>query len=566
MDGYTFVMFASASFAILVFYFTFENTRRLEIFYNSVLIFVGFFVGFILYNSYSTSYDFRADIGFFRAWSLDIAYLIAPTRGNLWLPDILGLSAERPQQTLFGDASVHATTFALLPLCAAVIFLVSSYGDRKAKVIFFAVSVVSLYLALGPSFKMNSLRPVDMQSAMFDPMPAEFALGSTRTEFLWQHVPGLNNMRAVYRWMALALVGFWAVTMLAVSDRRMPKAAGSGVLILLLMFNVPNLGPRLQYYAGNRSAFLAMDYDIGQLSAVFRRGETVAFLPPGNDFLINYLAPRLGIRSFNIGGDKNASFARQHWPKVLQEAANAHTADTFADGVLRVLKGTADVVAVPYIDLLWAAHQWPAPKSRFEQVRPYVEKLRQSGRAEIVETEHYAIVRIREGAAVPSGGEQATATDAPNCGPDGYVHLNLDTPMLFSSPESVCGTGWSDVEHWGRWTDGGRASLHYALDELPNEGALEISVQSYVLGDPPGQRVAVRANSEAQPDWVFTVEAPRKIVRIPVPNGITKVEIEFEFPEARSPQQAGQSADSRQLGIGIVAVCLTHLDSVCLRQ
>lgn len=566
MDGYTFVMFASISLATLAFSFIFKTYNRKEFFIKIAMISLGFAAAFVLYSSYSPSQDFRADIGFFRAWSLDIAYLLSPTKGGLWLPDMTGQSTERRLETLFGDASVHITTFAIVPICLALLFLILPYGGRKSKILLFLVGIISLYLALGPSFKFNSLRPEGMNSLAWDPMPAESALGPTGTEFLWKHVPGLNNMRAVYRWMALALVGFWAVTMLAVSDRRMPRALAGGAVVLLLAYNLPHIDSMWNKYSDYRSAFLEMDRDIGELERVFHPGETVAFLPAANDFLINYLAPRLNIRSYNIGGDKNATLARRNWPKSLQEAANARTPEAFSDGVQRVLNGTADAVAIPYIDLLWSAHRWPSQKSRLEQVRPYIEQLERSGRVDIVDTANFAVVRLKDGAEAPSPDAQFAPTPATECSPADYVQLVHDAPMMFSSPDSVCGAGWSGAEHWGRWTDGDRASLHYALAEPAAGDVLEFDVRSYVSGEPPRQRVAVRVNSQAQPDWVFTREIPRQIARIPVPDGATELEIEFGFPDARSPQQAGESADPRLLGIGVGAICLSQADEACLRQ
>lgn len=144
------------------------------------------------------------------------------------------------------------------------------------------------------------------------------------------------------------------------------------------------------------------------------------------------------------------------------------------------------------------------------------------------------------------------------------VQLAFSAPLQLGGADAVRGVGWSRGEPWGRWTEARIASLHFILPEMVRDVVLEIDVMAYLGGELPRQRVAVRVNSQAQPDWVFTREIPRQIARIPVPDGATELEIEFEMPDARSPRQAGESDDGRKLGIGVSAVCLTHTDETCL--
>lgn len=84
----------------------------------------------------------------------------------------------------------------------------------------------------------------------------------------------------------------------------------------------------------------------------------VAFIPWGNDFLVNYLASIGDFRTFNIGGDKNLAEAQRFWPTGIQ---------SFNDGVLNadkipaltkmLLDNSVDVVVIPYVHLLWSAHR-----------------------------------------------------------------------------------------------------------------------------------------------------------------------------------------------------------------
>src|SRR3546814_12682441 len=65
--------------------------------------------------------------------------------------------------------------------------------------------------------------------------------------------------------------------------------------------------------------FLQIDEElVSQLHQNIGSGETVAFIPWGNDFIANYLAPKVGFRTFNIGGDKNLSAAQTEWPSPMR--------------------------------------------------------------------------------------------------------------------------------------------------------------------------------------------------------------------------------------------------------
>ena len=77
-------------------------------------------------------------------------------------------------------------------------------------------------------------------------------------------------------------------------------------------------------------------------------------MPYRNDFMVNYVAPRLGIRTYNIGQDKQLVAAREHWPETMRQFREGEIDSGFADRVLLLLAGRdADAVVLPYIDMLW---------------------------------------------------------------------------------------------------------------------------------------------------------------------------------------------------------------------
>ncbi len=73
-------------------------------------------------------------------------------------------------------------------------------------------------------------------------------------------------------------------------------------------------------------------------------------------FFANYLAPTAGFRAYNIGGDKNLIDAQKHWPaEMLASGGATLDAKKISAGVKMLTDGTADVLVLPYFDMLWAA-------------------------------------------------------------------------------------------------------------------------------------------------------------------------------------------------------------------
>jgi hypothetical protein len=164
----------------------------------------------------------------------------------------------------------------------------------------------------------------------------------------------------------------------------------------LVFSNLPNIRNKLSENIAFRDAFFDIDKTLVEdMKQVIYEGEMVAFLPYRNDFFINYLASRIKIQSYNIGGDKNLFEAKKHWPSTMGQFRMGQVDQGFADRVILLLaRGEADAVVLPYIDLLWAAHAWPAPLKFKNEVEPVVAKLRDSSFIEIDEREQYTIVRL----------------------------------------------------------------------------------------------------------------------------------------------------------------------------
>lgn len=402
MDGYTFVMFAVGATLMGVYAIVIGSAaarRRLTLFSIPVLVFA-FILAYLAYGAYVGDPQFRiATIDHFRGWGADVTFFLAPTRGIHWLWDTLGLSIERSNRLFFGDESVWTTTFSLPVIAAGVVAWWRMKSTNKLATAYLLIGLVGLYMSLGPSLKVNSVRPDEMIQADQFPvqMARELAIGPTGSEWISTHVPGFQNMRASYRWIALAVFGFWMlfVLLMADRDRKIKKITIIGVSVLLTISNLPH-PDKLHTGIVERSSFLAIDQHVqSDLREMLDPGERVVFLPFRNDFLVNFMSASLGIRAFNIGGDKNLEEARKHWPPTLRGFRQGRIDEDFARRILAVLtRCEADVVVLPYLDMLWAAHSWPAPTKYKQDILPTLEELDSSALVYVDRRVHYSFVRM----------------------------------------------------------------------------------------------------------------------------------------------------------------------------
>ena len=111
---------------------------------------------------------------------------------------------------------------------------------------------------------------------------------------------------------------------------------------------------------------------------------------------MNYVASRLNVVAFNIGGDKNLEEARLHWPETMRQFPMAAVDDNFVNRVLLLFaQNEVDVVILPYIDMLWAAFQWPYPVQFKDVAKLSAMQLNSSGLVHIEDRDFYAAVRLK---------------------------------------------------------------------------------------------------------------------------------------------------------------------------
>jgi hypothetical protein len=140
---------------------------------------------------------------------------------------------------------------------------------------------------------------------------------------------------------------------------------------LELLPNFPSLG---RTYRAQNGYVKTLTASVGhELRGLTRPGDIGFFLnvtPSQDDFLVNYLAPYAGLRTYNAGGDKNVSLAREHWPAQIAALAASPVTPGPVETALRDRQ--ASVILAPLFDLHTAVLSWPPTGAdRAQALRAY---------------------------------------------------------------------------------------------------------------------------------------------------------------------------------------------------
>lgn len=573
MDGYSFMFFASGSSLIAGWWWLKADPvgRKRLILVALPLHVFSLAAAYVLYVVFVGQSGFSAaSLDFLRGWGADLTFFVRPTHGVHWLPDLLGWSMVRAERQHFGDASVWVTTFAI-PVVLSGLWAAWRVNHTQTSVVgLLVVASFGFYMALGPSIKLNSVKPEGTSAERL--MPAEAALAPTGSAILSERLPGFNNMRASYRWTALGVFGAWSLLLLSLSARspRNTRSLAAALLIGVTLFNVPNLQKKWSEDAKNRSIFLQIEADlVEKMRRTLRPKERVAFLPYRNDFLVNYLSARLDIVSFNIGGDKNLESARQHWPRWMAGFTLGEIDHDFAVRVALLLaEKEADAVVLPYFDMQGTVRFWPKDHSFQQALEPVVAFFKKSPLFEVTNSGDYAVVRLKDEfreVAAHTLMEQVLRIQH-----TGLIDQRATASLADSmTTHSILVSGWSGAESWGRWSDSETAKV--LLSSVPSTNRdIELVVRGRAFLVPKkldrrqinvfvDDRYIGQLNyllPHDTRDSIKTITVPRELLTSPSgePKGL--IWITFQFNESASPAQLGLSSDQRKIALGLSSLYL----------
>jgi hypothetical protein len=584
MDGYTFMMFAVAGAGVFIWQIV---TRRISWRCAAITALPTYLVGYagayLLYTAYMGRSAFSpATLDFFRAWGLDLIFLLKPSQGEFWLWDTLGWSSIRSDSVYFGDASVWLTTFALpLAVIGLVCFFVVRKGDPRAWLLL-AVAFFGLYMSLGPSLKADAVKP-DGVTGPF--MQAGSGVMPTGNGIISEHVPGFRAMRASYRWEAMFLLGMWGLVILGAGRSRRYEWAWIGIYVLMITASTPHLDEMWRDYRSYRRDLATIDSEIATpLAAKLHVGSKVFFVPFNNDVMANYLSPKLGVVSYNVGGDKQIEIARERWPANIRAFAMSR----FDAGDVRsireaLLDGDADAVIIPYFDSLWAAHLWPCvaeargyskrtlalfganraflcPEQIKAAYAANVDALHRDEFLSVDDQPLFAIVTLR----LP----YATAEHRRTPKVDSLVGLRYPFDVIGEgrAASSVLGEGWNDVEPANRWSSD-RSFLKVPVPERCRSGGCAVKLQLIAFAATPRRPVSVHVTMQEASDVALPPVAATwadeslHTLSIPLPAGLSVANLRLDVPAAVSPAELGMSADARVLGVSLHSIDVAPINA-----
>ncbi len=373
-------------------------------------------LAYVLYTRYLGVSAFSpTPLDLFRGQGVDLFALAVPSETG-WLADRLGLHHTIEATQAYSDGHNISDVYIGWSLIAAAIGGVAiAFRRRLASKVLVAVGlagIAAFILALGPSLKVADFRP---SLEIRDGVPAVAVYLMTGAEatiptglaWIYQNVPGIDTMRALYRWellVKLALLLF-SVVLAAWMIERGRRLLVVVILLVLAAESVPS--PSDARRAGTH-ALATVDMFTREvvvpLAAVVHPGERVLLVNPApggtgtNFYLANWLCPLLDVRCYNAGGDKAVALASEAQPAAaLGVMFSTENLGTSMEEVFR--RNEADVIILVNFDMRAAAYSWPPPPERREEALVAGQVLLVSGDFQF-ETFEWATV-VRPSTAVP---------------------------------------------------------------------------------------------------------------------------------------------------------------------
>ena len=156
-------------------------------------------------------------IGIFRSMGLDLITLVVPTE-PVWPAAKLNYAGVHSE--LWGDGSNSAYNYVGFAGLVLAGVCLGSRSRRPEALALAVAGLVAFVLALGPSLKIDESRPAPGGLPTFESylMPEGVATADLPWDGLFTAVPGINSMRATYRWYGVTRFAVVVLAGLAVTQ------------------------------------------------------------------------------------------------------------------------------------------------------------------------------------------------------------------------------------------------------------------------------------------------------------------------------------------------------------
>lgn len=418
-DGYSFVMallVAGLLWAFTLLPMLLHGPRRRALL-GALLALASVVLPVLLYRLYVAESQYPTmPLDFFRGQGIDAYFFVVPAV-SLWLPTLLGLAVDVPGPVVHSvGPSSHLVYLGYALFAGGALAAWRLWRrDLRAGPLGLALTVgglAALLLSLGPEFKWmnfdwNASREITFQTYLMRAGEGRFALP---TAWLYEHVPGIEIMRALYRWVLLPRLALLAAlaTGLAwlLARGTWPSRLAAAVLgLLALAESLPNLPAQLERGATNARIYAATQAGpVAGLRALTQPGERAVFMPlhdrpSRNPYLANLLCAEAALRCYDVGGDKSRRISADVWPEPI--AAIAEGEQSLRAARRALASRLVDVVIVPFFDLRWNAGTWPPdPRLRAEALAALRPLQSQPSGVAITTSPDYALLRRQPGAAI----------------------------------------------------------------------------------------------------------------------------------------------------------------------
>lgn len=326
-------------------------------------------------------------IDFFRGQGVD-AYFFAVPSDHLSVARLTGLHHNVTPNQAYSDGPSSTLVYlgygALGCLLGSFLIMRKKGGTGALyfKWILFA-GAAAFALSIGPTLKIHNFNPSPSPGFPFSSylMPKDLGTMELHTSWIYLKVPGINFMRALYRWQLIVRLVLLISVAIVIDCFFMQRKFWAVSLISMILlaesfpaFHLIDGGGKRSYNTINNIEKSALTdlrlYIPPQTKALFLQLHPN---PERNEYLASYFCASADLRCYNVGGDKGMELSARYWPAPIYELIHGISIEENSRQVLR--DGLADVIIVPMFDLRLQAYYWPSKSFPKELVQKRIAKI-----------------------------------------------------------------------------------------------------------------------------------------------------------------------------------------------